>query len=305
MREPVRFAAAVGALRGAGARSFVELGPDGSLSAMGAQVTGEDQAVAWLPALRRDRDEEQCLLSAVAGVHVRGHAVDWAAFWAGTGARRVELPTYAFQRQRYWPRPSVAAGDVAAAGLAAAGHPLLGAAVELPGSGGVVLTGRLSLAAQPWLADHVVAGRVLVPGTAFVELAVRAGDEAGCPVVEELVHRGAAGAARRGAVQVQVRSPPPAVTGGGRCRSTPGQRPPPGLGQARVRGARAGGGRHAGRGRGPGGVAAGGRGSGGPERVLRGAGRGRVRVRAGVPRAAGGVAARRRGVRRGGLAGRR
>ena len=66
----------------------------------------------------------------------------------------------------------------------------------LPAVGGLVLTGRLSLAAQPWLADHVVAGRVLVPGAALAEMAVRAGDEAGCGRVEELVIEVAAGPAR-------------------------------------------------------------------------------------------------------------
>ena len=80
-----------------------------------------------------------------------------------------------------------ALGDVVPAlGLGAVGHPLLGAAVELAGGGGLVLTGRLSVRSQSWLGDHVVAGVVLVPGTALVEMAVRAGDAAGCGAVEEL-----------------------------------------------------------------------------------------------------------------------
>jgi acyl transferase domain-containing protein len=172
---------------------------------MGAQVTGDDPGVAWLPVMRKDRDEEQSLLAALAGLHVRGVPVDWAAFWAGTGARRVELPTYAFQRDRYWmnARPGLAS-DVVLAGLGATGHPLLGASTELPGSGGVLLTGRLSVASHPWLSDHVVAGRVLLPGTAFVELAVRAGDEAGCPVIEELVIEAPLVLPADGAVQLRV-----------------------------------------------------------------------------------------------------
>src|ERR1700689_48680 len=89
-------------------------------------------------------------------------------------------------------------------GGAAAGHPLLGAAVELPGAGGVVLTGRLSLATHPWLADHQVAGNVLLPGAAFVELVVRAGDEAGCGLVEELVLQAPLVLPTRGGVQVRV-----------------------------------------------------------------------------------------------------
>src|SRR4051794_19852779 len=73
-------------------------------------------------------------------------------------------------------------GDAAGLGLGGARHGLLGAVVEQPDSDAVVLTGRLSLGAQPWLADHGVAGVVVFPGAGFVELAVRAGDEVGCGV---------------------------------------------------------------------------------------------------------------------------
>src|ERR1700691_1630724 len=89
-------------------------------------------------------------------------------------------------------------------GRVGVGHPLLGAAVDLPGTGGVVLTGRLSLATHPWLADHQVAGTVLLPGAAFAELVVRAGDEAGCGLVEELVLQAPLVLPARGGVQVRV-----------------------------------------------------------------------------------------------------
>ncbi|MFD7034060.1 type I polyketide synthase, partial [Streptomyces sp. NPDC059917] len=99
------------------------------------------------------------------------------------------MPTYAFNRQRYWPRRSAPAGVDAAigsVGLETTGHPLLGARVGLAHGDGVLLTGRISLAEQPWLADHAVLGTVLFPGAGFVEMALRAGDEVGCAGVEEL-----------------------------------------------------------------------------------------------------------------------
>lgn len=88
--------------------------------------------------------------------------------------------------------------------MARAAHPLLGAVVERPDSGAVVLTGRLSLAAQPWLGDHAVAGVVLFPGAGFVELALRAGDEVGCSVVDELTLLAPLVLPAADAVQVQV-----------------------------------------------------------------------------------------------------
>ncbi|MEZ3183253.1 polyketide synthase dehydratase domain-containing protein, partial [Streptomyces pimonensis] len=119
-------------------------------------------------------------------LHVRGVRVDWEAFFAGSGARRVDLPTYAFQHARYWLDAPTEIGDVTAAGLGPAEHPLLGAATALGGRDGALLTGRLSVRTHPWLADHAVLGSILLPGTAFLELAVRAGDEVGCSSVEEL-----------------------------------------------------------------------------------------------------------------------
>ncbi|WP_189135941.1 type I polyketide synthase, partial [Wenjunlia tyrosinilytica] len=186
VRAAVRFADGVGRLEEQGVGRFVELGPDGTLTAM-AQGCVESAEHLLVPALRKDRAEAHALLRAVAGVFTRGAEIDWRVVFAGMKARRVELPTYAFQRRHYWPKASASRpGDLGSAGLSSAGHPLLGAAVELAGADGFLFTGRLSLRSHPWLRDHAVTGTVLFPGTGFVELAVRAGDQVGCGRVEEL-----------------------------------------------------------------------------------------------------------------------
>jgi acyl transferase domain-containing protein/NADPH:quinone reductase-like Zn-dependent oxidoreductase/acyl carrier protein len=178
--EPERFPAAVAWLTAHGTRTLVEVGPGGALAAV-ARHSADVDAVALLPA-----DDDASPVLAAAFLFTRGVPVDWAALFAGTGARRVELPGYPFTHQRFWPE-AAAAADVAAAGLRPAGHPLLGAVVRLPGSGDVLLTGRLSPRTHPWLADHRVRGQIVFPGTGLVELAVSAGDAVGCARLAELV----------------------------------------------------------------------------------------------------------------------
>ncbi len=203
VREAVRFADAIEALEDEGVRTFLELGPDGTLAALGQECVTAD--AVFTPVLRRDRDEARTFTTALAQLHVRGVALDWPAVFAGTGARRVDLPTYAFQRERYWlEAPALWAADVASAGLLTPEHPLLGAAAPLAESDGFLFTGRLALDTHPWLADHAVSGTVLLPGTAFVELAVRAGDQAGCDRLEELTLMAPLVLPHSGALQVQL-----------------------------------------------------------------------------------------------------
>ncbi|MGW0642026.1 SDR family NAD(P)-dependent oxidoreductase [Streptomyces badius] len=205
VRRTVRFHDGVRSLEAAGATRFVEIGPDGTLTATvrACLTTGGDTAVA-VPLLRRDRPEPEALLHALARLHVSGVDPDWAAVFAGSGARRIPLPTYPFQHRRYWLDGRTPLDALGSAGLRAFGHPLLGAAVTVAGTDGAVLTGRLSAAQQPWLADHVVGGNVLLPGTAFVELAVQAGDQVGCGRIEELTLSGPLVLPPDGSVRVQV-----------------------------------------------------------------------------------------------------
>ncbi|MFF5720925.1 SDR family NAD(P)-dependent oxidoreductase [Streptomyces buecherae] len=202
IREAVRFADGVATLHREGVRTFLELGPDGVLSAVGAE-SAEDALFA--PALRGGRDEAETLLACLGRAWAAGAEVDWASVFAGTGARRVDLPTYAFQREWYWPTAVAHAGDVSAAGLSRTEHPLLGAAVPLADGDGLVLTGRLSLRTHPWLADHRVAGRVVVPGTALLELALYAGGQAGSGMVEELTLQAPLVLPEDAGVTVQIR----------------------------------------------------------------------------------------------------
>ena len=145
-------------------------------------------ATAAIASLHRGDGSPTRMLTAFAEAFAAGLPVDWTpsvptldGHWHEVCRR---LPTYPFDRRRYWLR-NVAPGT-AALGLTSPEHPLLGALVELPQSDGAVFASRLSLDEQPWLADHTVGGRTVVPGSVWVELAIRAGDELDCGVLDEL-----------------------------------------------------------------------------------------------------------------------
>ncbi|MFJ4001729.1 SDR family NAD(P)-dependent oxidoreductase, partial [Streptomyces parvus] len=210
VREAVRFLDGVRTLEAEGVTAFLELGPEGVLSAMAQDCvtsgSGGGDELTFVPVLRKNRDEPESLLTALAELYVRGKEVDWGTYLSevGAGARRVDLPTYAFQHGHYWLEGGAAAGDVRAAGLGTADHPLLNATVELGHSDEYVFSGRLSLDSHPWLADHTVMGTVLMPGTAFVELAVKAGDDVGCDHLEELTIEAPLVLSPEGAVGLQL-----------------------------------------------------------------------------------------------------
>ncbi|MFC5753767.1 SDR family NAD(P)-dependent oxidoreductase [Actinomadura rugatobispora] len=201
LREPVRFHSAIENLLAAGHRRFVEVSAHPVLApAIEETCAQADTAGTVLTTLRRDDGGAGRLLRSLGAAWAAGLPVRWPL----PAGRYADLPTYAFQRDRYWLPEGPAAGDVSAAGLAAADHPMLGAAITLAGSDGLVLAGRLSAAGQPWLADHAVSGTVLVPGTAFVELALRAGDQLGCDLVEELTLEAPLVVPETGGVALQI-----------------------------------------------------------------------------------------------------
>ncbi|MFD0205380.1 thioester reductase domain-containing protein [Saccharothrix carnea] len=185
LRQTVELAPAVRALADRGFGLFVEVSPHPVLTgAIQDTVDDAGRDAAAIGSLRRDEGGLDRFWTSLAEAHVRGARLDWDA--AFPGGRVVDLPTYPFQRERYWYSSAASTADADGLGLRAAEHPLLGAAVAVAGSDEVLFTGRLAVSAHRWLADHEAHGSVVLPGSALVELAVRAGDEFGCTAVEEL-----------------------------------------------------------------------------------------------------------------------
>ena len=192
-RRAVRFMDGIRTVRGQGVTRFFELGPDGVLTGLARQCVDDDDGV-FAAALRASASEPEAFAAFLARAHVCGAPVNVAAFYSGSGAHRIDLPTYAFQRQRYWLDDTT--------GKAA--YPLLDATVEIADSGGLLLTGRLSRTRTPWLADHTIAGTVLLPGTVLVELALRAAAVLGAAGVDDLTLQTPLPLPESGAVEMQL-----------------------------------------------------------------------------------------------------
>ncbi|XVS67797.1 SDR family NAD(P)-dependent oxidoreductase [Actinosynnema sp. CA-299493] len=199
LRSTVGFADAVESLVGNGFGVFVECSPHPLLT-MAVQEQAED--VIAVGSLRRDDGGLNRMLLSLGETVVRGVAPRWPDVIPG--GRRIDLPTYAFQSTRHWPSPKPVSGDVTAAGLTAPDHPMLGAVAVLAGDRGALLTGRLALDTHPWLADHVVSGRVVVPGTALLDIALHAAGKVRAPALAELTFNTPLVLPEHGAVHVQV-----------------------------------------------------------------------------------------------------
>ncbi|MBF6467484.1 HAD-IIIC family phosphatase [Nocardia beijingensis] len=200
-REPVRFADTIERMIGDGFRYFVELGVHPLLTtAVRAVAEQTGREVVAVGSLVREQDGPRSLARAQAALWVAGRDLDWSRLVPARGS--VDLPTYAFDRRRFWTES--ASEDAAALGLQSAGHPFVGAVVPHPDSGGVTLTGRISLRTHPWLAEHAAPGAVILPGTGLVELAIRAGDEVAAGDVRELVLHAPLMLPEDAAVQLQV-----------------------------------------------------------------------------------------------------
>ena len=176
-------------------------------------VNGSSAEAVIVGSLRRDAGGLATLHRNLGVLHTQGYAVSWGTLLADVAGAVVALPTYAFQRQRYWLEPARSLADVAAAGLSPSPHPLLGAATTLANQDGVLFTTRLSLADHPWLADHTVFGNVLLPGTAVLELALAAAQAVGGCTVAELMQSAPLVLTLQGAVRLQLFAGEPDGTG--------------------------------------------------------------------------------------------
>ncbi|MEU0531243.1 SDR family NAD(P)-dependent oxidoreductase [Amycolatopsis tolypomycina] len=213
LRQPVRFDRAVRALAEQKHTTFVEIGPHPVLPAAIRELLDEPGASAPVVTgtLRRGEGGLTRFVASAAELHVRGVGVDWAGL--RPGGRRIPLPAYPFQRQRFWLRSGTATADVSSAGVNPLGHPLLGAVVAVPGSEAVVFTGRIAASAPAWLGEHALRETTLLPGTAVLELAFRAGEHLGCDRVEDLVLAAPVVLPGRGGLQLRLVADEPDATG--------------------------------------------------------------------------------------------
>ncbi|WP_276143684.1 SDR family NAD(P)-dependent oxidoreductase [Sciscionella marina] len=220
LRSQVRFFPTVTHALDQGFTHVLEVSPHPVLGAPleeAAYAVGRGE-VPVLASLRRDDGDTNRFMTSMAEFTVGQGSLDWTELYRKAGARKVNLPTYAFQHQRYWLDAGKAGKDVSGVGLRSAEHGLLGAVLHAAGDGTVYLAGRLSLTEQPWLADHALGDTPLLPGAAMVDLAVHAGDQVGCPHVEELTHHAPLLLPRNGSANVQLMVTAPDEDG--RCALT-------------------------------------------------------------------------------------
>ncbi|MGW1216673.1 type I polyketide synthase [Streptomyces sp. NPDC002499] len=210
LRTTVAFETATRALLDDGHTLFVEVSPHPVLTHP-LQETAEDHVgpgkTAVTGTLRRDDGTWQRVLTSLATTHTHtpATATGWSRFYPATPPTHHDLPTYPFQRQRHWMQQAATATDPRALGLHADDHGLLGAAVDLADGDSHVFTGHLSLATHPWLSDHAVHDTPLLPGTAFVELALHAGQATGAPHLDDLTLQAPLPLPATGGVRLQLR----------------------------------------------------------------------------------------------------
>lgn len=166
-RQPVQFAESVRTVAALGCSVLMEIGPQPVLTGAAVQVWPEHLAAPRaIVSLRKGIDDRRQIADALAAAYVGGHRPDFAALHRRSG-RKLELPTYPFQRRRFWPKSAAITVD------GPAGSGILGSGKDLA-SGDSIYTSRLSVRSQPWLSDHVIYGTVVVPGATYAAMALAA-----------------------------------------------------------------------------------------------------------------------------------
>ncbi len=187
IRHAVRYHHGTHTLHTNGVTTYLELGPDTTLTTLTQTILDQPTTI---PTHHRNQPPTTTLTTALTHLHTTGTPLDWHTLLPTTTHTHqpADLPTYPFQHQPYWLAKRHGSSDLSSLGLSGADHPLLGSALDLADGDGErqVFTGRLSLDTHPWLADHTVHGMVLLPGTAFLELALHAAERAGADHVGEL-----------------------------------------------------------------------------------------------------------------------
>ena len=179
-RRPVQFSAGMQSLADQGYETFLEIGPSPVLLGMGSRCLADGHGV-WLPSLRNGHDDWQVLLGSLAELYVRGADVDWPQFDRDYNRRRLELPTYPFQRRRFWiAEPKAPRRHVRPAthGGQRAGHPLLGHRLRLP-TAEHLYESELAADGPAIVKEHQVQGHVVLAGAAYLEMALAAAGETG------------------------------------------------------------------------------------------------------------------------------
>ena len=191
LRGTVRFADAIRSLAAASCDAFIEIGPHPVLVSLGRDMLGGTQR-AWLPTLRRNKPECLQVLDTIAALFVRGTDIDFRAFDAPYGRRRTPVPHNGFDRERHWIDAVEPTRHSLPLTRSSGGHPLLGARIASP-IPGAQFSALLDHATPAFVADHVIFGTTLLPGTAFVELGLAAAKSIGVatPLMLESLEIGA------------------------------------------------------------------------------------------------------------------
>lgn len=207
-KRAVRYADAISFLRGQEVLTYVEIGPDAVLATLAQsnlatlpQIEGRD--VRTLALMRRNRNEVRVFTGALASLHVRGHALDWCQL--GTVTRPVNLPTYVFQRKRFWYKPSLFKAGGTGQVQTEAAHPFLRPGIELADGQGQLFCGHISASGHEWLFDHAINGIAIHAGASTAELILTAGTSIGLTCVDNLVLLENLPLPRDGGSEIQLR----------------------------------------------------------------------------------------------------